>query len=176
MFGIVYALLDVRGKLWKAEQRDYVGEQIRRAILELAPKNLKLTIAEEQLIRDRTMGRLGGIFWEAVETDDVLKSHKEHFYSNGFLYTVSFDTLIIGIIAGMVYSFAYYKTQYDWFEWAALFSMGAGLFALFVGIPQSRARHLELSREQLTMLRERQGKFVTEKVTAIITEHRKNKQ
>lgn len=172
IFGVAYATLDIRARLWVPEQRDFVGEQIRRAILELAPPDLKITVAEEQLVRDRSMGEVGGIFWETLEIDPVLNAQKGLFYASGFLYSVCFDTLIIGMFASLVYSVASYLTLYEPFEWTSVLCLVAALAALFFGIPKFREKHLALSREQLIDLRARQGPFVGQRIRQIVEESR----
>lgn len=175
LYSGIYDGLHIRKRFWDAEQRDYVREQIKSAILDLVPQDINLSREEIDLIRQRTEGNVGGIFWGAIDSDSVLKEQKQFFFDNGYKYSTCFDVLVIGFVLGLVNIAAFPFTNYMPFVVGGF----AGVLAAFVAfmfIPRYRRQHLENSREQLTMLRERKGKEISNQLREIVTEYRISKQ
>jgi hypothetical protein len=171
-----YVGADVRRWLWKREIDAHVGEQIRNALLKLVPDDLEMTEAEKKELLDREIFReLTGVFWEAVDRDEVLRSHKEHFYSNGIVYSTSIDVVIIFALATIGYGVLYFVTRdIRWGIWgtvAILTALASGLFVT----PSRRRRHLVLSTEQLDLLSRNQFQFVSERFREIIINWRKQR-
>ena len=102
-----YVTLDARRPLWKGENEAYVGRQIRAGLLGMLPEDLGVTDVERRDLAQREIFRtLTGVFWEAVDRNPVLISHKEHFYSNGLEYTTSIDVYLICGFSGFCYAVA----------------------------------------------------------------------
>jgi hypothetical protein len=168
-----YVGLDIRAQFWKREIDKHIGNQIRTALLDMIPVELQVTERERRDLAQREVFKgLTGVFWEAIDQDEVLRSHKQHFYSNGIVYTTSIDVFILCGIGGLCYLVGGIVTRN-----VILSYVGAGLIALAVGsklfvTPRVRKRHLELSAEQLDLLRRRQRDFVSNRFREIVVEWR----
>jgi hypothetical protein len=169
-----YVGSDFRRRLWKKEIDAHVGEQIRAALLDMVPKDLAVTDHEKQALLEREIFReLTGVFWEAIGRNDILLSHKEHFYSNGIVYSTSIDVFLICGSAALVYVVASLPTHnLEFLQVGALFAAIALGSRLFV-TPRRRARHLALSAEQLDLLRREESDFVSKRFREIIASGRR---
>jgi hypothetical protein len=170
-----YIAFDLRRPLWKREMDAHVNKQIRRSVLEMIPKDLAVTDCEKQDLQGEVVRKLTGVFWEAVERSDILRSQKEHFYSNGIVYSTALDVYLIGAFVGCLYAVASYITRN-----AAMGYVGASLIAIALmskhfALPRIRARHLELSIDQLDLLRREQLEFVSGRFREIISGWRRNR-
>jgi len=175
VYAAIYDGLAIRKLCWDFEQRDYVGEQIKGAMLDLVPKDLILSSDEVELIRQRTEGAVGGLFWSAIDSDAILKQQKEMFYEVGYAYSTCFDVLILGFFLGLANIVAFAFTEYVPFVLGGIAGMIAAFFA-FVFIPRYRKQMLQISREQLVMLRELKGEELSRKLREILAEYRISKQ
>lgn len=169
-----YVGLNVRGALWDDEMETHVLPQIRRAILDLVPTDLKITEAEKQrLLEKEIYKKLTGVFWETVDESPKLQAQKQHFYSNGVVYSTSFDVFII---CGLSVIFFYFNAALaTWlFEFVYVVAILYGIAILSIGVvmPRRRAHHLELSNEQLELIRREHSTSVATKFRAIILEWR----
>lgn len=170
-----YVGSDFRRSRWKREIDAHVGKQIRDRLLDLIPGDLAVSENERHELQGEVFKELTGVFWEAIDGNEVLRSHKEYFYSNGIVYSTSIDVYLICALVGFVYAvmslvFAEVKFAY----------VGAGLIAIAEGsrmlvTPRKRARHMELSREQLDLLRRERGDFVSNRFREIIASWRKER-
>jgi triacylglycerol esterase/lipase EstA (alpha/beta hydrolase family) len=115
---------------------------------------------------------LTGVFWEAVDSNDVLRAQKQHFYSNGLAYSTAIDAFLMFTSAGLCYGFAWIVLGDLALGLSAIFFILIGLICKVVAIPRARQRHLELSAEQLDLLRRKQGGFVTDRFREIVQEWR----
>jgi len=164
-----YVGSDFRRSRWKKEIDAHVGKQIRVALLGMVPGDLAVTDGEKQELLNREVFReLTGVFWEAIDQSPVLRSHKEHFYSNGIIYSTSIDVFIICSLAGTGYWVAsLVMRKADLAYVGGFFILVALASAVFV-TPRRRARHLALSAEQLDLLRREQSEFVSNRFRQII--------
>ncbi|HUN64009.1 MAG TPA: hypothetical protein VMU53_18560 [Candidatus Sulfotelmatobacter sp.] len=172
--GFFYVGLNVRGALWDEEMEMHVRTQIRRAILELVPKDLAVTEAEKHRLLEREIyKKLAGVFWETVDEDPKLQAQKQHFYSNGIVYSTSFDVFVIcGLSAVFVYSDIAMATRLIEFVYVAAILLVISFLSIFWVMPKCRARHLELSDEQLELIRRVHSASVAEKFRTIVLEWR----
>jgi hypothetical protein len=170
-----YVGFNFRRPLWDRENDAHVRKQIRDGVLDLIPRDLAVSENERHDLQGEVFKELTGVFWEAIDGNDVLRSHKEHFYSNGIVYSTSIDAFLICGFAGLVYiviSFILAEAKFAYW--------GAGLIAIAVGsrilvTPRTRARHMELSREQLDLLRRERGDFVSNRFSEIIASWRRER-
>jgi hypothetical protein len=176
VLAFIYSACNLRGYHWRRELDKHVGESIRRELLSLLPDDLNATDEERQQLREKSIYRkLTGVFWEAIDSDDELRRHKEHFYKNGALYTTALDLYIILPGISVIYSvIALFSTD----QWLFLILYSAALLAIaaisrWVALPSCRRRHLELSDEQLDLLKRKKKDFVQEQYRDIVTEWRK---
>src|SRR5271157_433528 len=163
-----YVGSDFRRSCWKREIDAHVGKQIRDGLLDLIPKDLAVSENERHDLQGEVFKELTGVFWEAIDGNEVLRSHKEHFYSNGIVYSTSIDVFLICGLAGLIY--AVMSLVFAEVNFALV---GAVLIAIAVGsrilvTPRKRARHMELSREQLDLLRRQRGDFVSNRFREIV--------
>jgi hypothetical protein len=94
--GFFYVGLDFSRSRWKSEQEAHVGKQIREALIDMVPKDLGVTESEKKALSEREVYKdLTGVFWEAVDGNESLRSLKEHFFANGIVYSVSIDVYLI---------------------------------------------------------------------------------
>ncbi len=162
-----YVGFNIRDVCWKGEVNKYVGRQIRDGLLELIPADLNVTEEERRELQGEVFKKLTGVFWESIDGDQQLSSHKEFFYSNGILYTTSIDVFLICGLAGLAYvGLGFFDPLFLY--WGA-FLIAISLASKLVITRKARLRHLTLSREQLDLLRRRRGDFVRDRFEEIIT-------
>lgn len=171
-----YSGSDFRRSLWKREIDMHVGNQIRDALLSMVPKDLEITESEKQdLLQKEIFRELTGVFWEAVDRSERLRAHKEHFYSNGIVYSTSIDVFLIGGLAGFVYAVtSLFKRNAD-LAYVAAFFVAIALASRIIVTPRRRKRHLALSAEQLDLLRREQSEFVSSRFREIIVGWRRDR-
>ncbi len=177
-FGVVvsflYEILDIRGPLWREEMERYVGKQIKDFITDMIPPDLHVTDTELLKLREeKIMRRLTGIFWETVDSDDQLSSHKEAFYNIGKYYSSAFDIFIICGLIGYAYYFTIYSLGFLFSAAAGAAFLAIALCAWYQLIPICRERMLAISREQLEQLRRRQLGTVQAQIRESILEIRR---
>jgi hypothetical protein len=174
VLGFFYVGLDVRGVLWDDEMERYVYPQIRKAILGLVPTDLAITQAEKRrLLEKEIFKKLTGVFWETVDESPQLQAQKQHFYSNGIVYSTSCDVSIICYVSGIFfYGGAALATGLVGFLYAAAILFGIAVLSAGLVTPRYRARHLELSKEQLELISRDHAASVAKKFRAIILEWR----
>jgi hypothetical protein len=164
-----YTGSDFRRSMWKREIDEHVGKQIRDALLSMVPKDLAIIESEKQdLLQKEIFRELTGVFWEAVDRSDRLRAHKEHFYSNGIVYSTSIDVFLIGGFAGFVYAVASLVTRKIDLAYVAALFITIALASRILVTPRRRARHLALSAEQLELLGREQSEFVSSRFREII--------
>lgn len=170
-----YGGLDLRKWHWKYEISKYMGPQIREALLDLVPKDLGLSEEEYAVLgRNDVFKSLTGVFWEAIDQDEQLRSHKEHFYSNGATYTTAIDVYILTTVASAAYMIGYLFTNDLRLVIVAIVLVAIGLASRILVVPAARKQHLKLSSEQLDLLRRRQRSFVEQRFREIVTERRRD--
>jgi hypothetical protein len=172
-----YVGLDIHTYLWKRELQKHVGRQIKKAVLDMIPPDLHVTAEERQALAEREVYKtLNGVFWEAVDGDEALRLQKEHFYSNGVVYSTSIDVLTIGLLLAAISGVASLLTQRkELLSFAILCSTIAVASRLLV-TRSRRKRHLELSVEQLDLLRRRQGDFIAKRFREIVRSWRSEQE
>jgi hypothetical protein len=169
-----YIGLNVRGVLWDDEMEMHVYPQIRKAILDLVPTDLEITQTEKRRLFEREIfKKLTGVFWETLDESPQLQAQKQHFYSNGIGYSTSCDVSIICYTSGIFfYGGAVLATGQIEFLYAATILFGISVLSFGLITPRYRARHLELSKEQLELIRREHSASVAKKFRAIILEWR----
>lgn len=171
-----YVTLDLRRPRWKREVDTYVGSQIRTGLLDMLPNDLGVSEGERRDLAQREIFKtLTGVFWEAVDRNPVLVSHKEHFYSNGLEYTTSLDVYLICGFSGFCY--AVVSLVFGDIRQAVVAAalIAVALASRLLVIPHARRSHLSLSAEQLDLLRREEGKFVSERFREIVTRWRRDR-
>jgi hypothetical protein len=150
------------------EMDRHIDNKIRDSLLDLIPAELGVTLAERELLRKEVHKKLTGVFWEAVDKNDTLRAHKDHFFSNGIVYSTSFDVYILGTFFSFCYAIYFVFTSRV--EWAYVSGLCLVLAVLsrVVVTTNSRKRHLALSDEQLSLLRREQLDFVHARFRDII--------
>jgi pimeloyl-ACP methyl ester carboxylesterase len=167
--GFLYMILDLRGPIWQREKNRYVDTQIRDNLINLIPKDIHVTAEErQQLANSQILGDLGGIFWNTIDQDDVLRSHKQHFYSNGFAYTTSFDGFLLCAVFGVCYAAGSLVLSDSNLLIAGVGLILVGVICRSLAVAARRRRHLDLSREQLNLLKQEKGDFITERFRHIV--------
>lgn len=172
--GFLYVILGMRGPSWRLEMDRYVNTQIRDDLVTLIPQDIHVTAAErEQLKNSQIVGELSGVFWETIDKSAAFRSHKDHFYSNGLAYSTAFDGFFLCTVFGLCYISAAVILK-D----ARLFSGGGALIAVGllcrgVGVPARRRHHLNLSREQLDLLRNERSDLIADRFRQIVLGWRK---
>lgn len=172
----VYSAMKWRGYYWRRELDSHVGEKIRSELLALLPGDLNTTDAERQRLREQAVYRkLTGVFWEAIDGDEELRRHKEHFYANGALYTTAIDLYIILLPISLVYSILSMLTPRHslLFILVSVACLVVSVISRSLIVPACRKRHLELSDEQLDLLKRKRRDFVVERYRDIVTEWRR---
>jgi hypothetical protein len=164
---------DLRRSRWKAEIDAHVGRQIRDGILSLVPKDLAVSAAERHELQGQVFKELTGVFWEAIDASDVLRSHKEHFYSNGIVYSTSIDVYLICGFAGFIYAGISLLGREVRFAYVAAILIVLALASRALITPRRRAIHMELSREQLDLLVREKGDFVANRFREIVAKWRR---
>jgi hypothetical protein len=172
-FGVVtayfYGALDVRGPRWSREMDRYLGTPIREALIPLAPSDLKLSEEErERLLRTEIYKELTGVFWQAVERNPVLAAQKQHFYSNGFLYSTALDVYILLRFFGAFYAIFAVILNSSTLFLVGLALMGIGFVTRSIGFSRARDHHLLLLGQQLDTLKSEEGNFVAARFRAIV--------
>lgn len=167
--GFLYMILGLREPMWQREKNRYVNAQIRDNLITLIPENVQVTAEErQQLANSQILGDLGGIFWSTIDQNELLRSHKQHFYSNGFAYTTALD----GLLLCWFFAF-FYVAGWLILNDPRLLICGAALavvsaLCLWWGLPARRQHHLALSCEQLNLLREQQGDVIGDRFRKIV--------
>jgi hypothetical protein len=162
-------MLKVPEPRWKREMDQYVGAQIRNSLISLVPSELAITPAErERLANSEIYKKLTGVFWEAIDQDDVLSKLKEHFYSNGIVYSTAIDVFLLFLPFGFCYVIEWLIVSDTVLLYPAGFLIFVALISRWIAIPRARRRHLELSAEQLDLLKRRKGDFVGERFRQIV--------
>ncbi len=170
-----YITLKMREASWNREMEGYVRSQIRDSLITLIPEDLKVTAEErEQLKHAEIYKHLSGVFWDTINQDELLRAQKEHFYSNGLEYSTAIDVFLLLRFFG-----AGYVGLSLLLGDSLLFLCGAGFVAIALGakwfaIPRVRQRHLQLSIEQLDLLRRQKGEYVSTRFREIVLEWRGN--
>jgi len=165
-----------RRNLWVEEKDTFVGDQIRKTLLEMVPDDLQITDDEKnRLSKEEIYRELTGVFWEAIDRSDRLRALKDHFYSNGIGYSTSLDVSIICWLAAVAYALASLPTRSAEFVWGSAVLMAISIASWLFVTPGRRARHLALSAEQLDLLRREQIEFVRTRFREIITAWRAKK-
>jgi hypothetical protein len=168
-----YSAMKLRNRHWFQELNAHVAEQIRTELMKLVPIDLALTREEERELREKEIWkRLTGVFWEAVDSDAELIRHKEHFYANGILYTTAIDLYIILTCASVVYLSLYWYLQNVCFLMGASGCLVVAVLSRLLALPSCRKRHLELSSEQLDLLKRKKKEFIRDRFRQIIVEWR----
>lgn len=167
--GFFYVGLNIRGPYWKNEINAHVGKEIRGALLDMIPKDVQVTEDERrQLAQAEVFKELTGVFWEAIDRDPALVAHKQHFYSNGIIYSTSIDVYLIGSFSGFCYAVASLATSEEKLAYAGGAVIAIALACRILVTPQTRRRHLKLSREQLDLLQRNQRDFVSDRFREIV--------
>ena len=167
--GFFYVTLKLRETSWKRENREYVGRQIQNSLVELIPQDLDITPAEREELADTEIYKeLTGVFWEAIDQSDVLRAHKEHFYSNGLEYSSAIDVDLLFRFFGLCYLAASLTIG-----GLSLFVIGVllvlvAMIARWLAIPRIRQEHLRLSTEQLNLLRREKLEFIEDRFRQIV--------
>jgi hypothetical protein len=167
-----YVGLDLRRPYWKREVEAHVGKQIREALLDMIPKDLAVTEGERQNLKGEVFRELTGVFWEAIDGSEALKSHKEHFYSNGIVYSTSLDVYLICSFAGLIYAVMSLVSANVSLAYVSAALIIVALVSRVWITPRRRAIHMALSREQLDFLRREQSDFVCDRFREIVTSWR----
>jgi hypothetical protein len=165
-----YVGLNVRGCLWDDEMEKYVRTQIRDGFLKLVPADLAITDTEKQRLFEKEIYKeMTGVFWETMDESPKLQAQKHHFYSNGIVYSTSFDVFIIcGFSAIFIYFNVALATRLVEFVYVVAILYVIAILSLLLVTPRCRARHLKLSTEQLDVIRREHSASVEKKFTEII--------
>ena len=169
----VYSMVRLRDSEWYRELNRHVAALIRSELLALIPAELQVTDDERRRLSEKEIWKkLTGVFWEAIDSDAELKEQKQHFYANGVFYTSAIDLYILLPPFSLLYSGLYlYRQEPLFIIWATVCVFVAVLSrALFV--PSRRKRHLELSGEQLDLLKRKKREFVSDRYSEIVTDWR----
>jgi hypothetical protein len=168
-----YVGFDLRRSRWKAEIDAHIGKQIRDAILDIVPKDLAVSTTERQELQGQVFKELTGVFWEAIDASDVLRSHKEHFYSNGVIYSTSIDVYLICGFAAFIYAAISFLGGEVRFAYVAALLIVLAVASRALVTPRRRAIHMELSREQLDLLTREKSDLVANRFREIVGRWRK---
>jgi len=176
VFAFIYSMMSLRDPEWYRELNRHVVAQIRTELLGLIPVSLAVTKAEKDKLSEREIWKkLTGVFWEAIDSDPELVRHKEHFYANGVFYTTAIDICILLPAVSLIYSFLWLYRQEPLFLICSAACLGLGLLSWVLFLPSRRKRHLELSREQLDLLKRKKKDFIQDRFRDIVTEWRVEK-
>jgi hypothetical protein len=173
----LYSAMKLRNTHWFRELNAHVTEQIRTELIKLVPSDLEVTQEEKKELREKEIWKkLTGVFWEAVDSDSDLIRHKEHFYANGVFYTTAIDLYIVLTCAAIIYlGLCWYLQDFRFFV-GAFISLVVALLSRFLVLPSCRKWHLELSSEQLDLLKRKKRDFVRDRFREIVVEWRKERQ
>jgi hypothetical protein len=175
LVAFIYVALNLRGPLWDQERQKHVHKQIRNNVLAMIPRDLEITDEETGNLNGEILKELTGVFWEAVDRNERLRAHKEHFYSNGIVYTTAIDVYLIGAFFGFLYVVASYLTHKMTFGYGGALLVVISLVSKYFFIPRIRTRHLILSRAQLELLRREEADSVSSRLTQIVIGWRRDR-
>ncbi|MGH9689779.1 MAG: hypothetical protein ACRD4C_01510 [Candidatus Acidiferrales bacterium] len=171
-----YVGADFRSSMWEKELDAHVKQQVRQVLLDMVPQDLAVTESEKrELLQRQIFGKLTGVFWEAIDQSQELRAHKEHFYSNGIVYSTSIDVFLICGSAGLVYAVASLVTRKPDLAYVSAFSIAIALASRGFITPRRRERHLALSAEQLELIRRKESVFVSNRFREIILSWRRER-
>jgi hypothetical protein len=176
IIAFLYIGLQVREVIWKPE-REKLGPRIRAALFVLLPNDLDVTPDEWMVLHGETYKRLNGVFWEAVDRDPHLRAQKQHFYSNGIVYTTAIDAFLICGLSAVCYIVAYFfvsPRQIALLVWAGVLVVLAFLSWALI-LPGARKKHFALSDEQLDLVRRHQKEFIENRFRDIVLTHRRER-
>jgi len=172
-----YSAMKLRNPSWVRELNKYVGAQIKAELIKLAPDDLNITGEEKKKLKEKEIWKkLTGVFWEAIDSDPILIKQKEHFYANGVLYTTSIDLFLILPFVAFIYVILYFFKPNTLFLCFGILCFLVALLSKYLALPSCRKRHLELSSEQLELLRRNKKDFIARKFKEIIQEWRLEKE
>ncbi len=98
-----YVTLKLREPRWNREQEEHVRAQIRSSLINLIPEDLKVTEEEKKQLESAEIYKtLSGIFWDTINQDELLRTQKEQFYSNGLDYSTAIDVFLLLRFLGFV--------------------------------------------------------------------------
>ncbi len=165
----LYVSLDFREARWKREIDAFVGKQIRAGLLNMVPRDLEVTDAESsELAESEIFKELTGVFWEAIDRNELLRAHKEHFYSNGIVYSTSIDVFVICGFCGFCYAAMAMVLNDPNEAYVAAILIAIALLSRFFAIPRARRHQMALSAEQLDLLRREQSEFMSQRFRDIV--------
>jgi len=169
-----YVTLKLREPRWNREQEEHVRAQIRSSLITLIPKDLNVTPEEKKQLESAEIYKtLSGVFWDTINQDELLRAQKEQFYSNGLEYSTAIDVFLLLRFFGVCYlGVSLLLGDSVLFVWGAALVVVA-LAARWFVVPRARRRHLELSVEQLDLLKRQKGDYVSERFREIVVEWRK---
>lgn len=173
LVAVLYAATRLGKRAWNKEIAEHIGPQIRRRLLALIPQDLAVSEEERLVLSSRDVfKKLTGVFWEAIDADAQLAKHKEHFYSNGLLYSGAIDAAYVMTLLSAGYLVSYWWT--DRFAWylSACACIALASLSQWRLLPYYREEHKKLSREQLDLLELNQRAFVQDRFRAIVTRRR----
>ena len=166
---LLYVLLKVRDPYWNREMDQYVRAQIRESLVTLIPSDINVTPEErKQLANSEIYKELTGVFWEAVDQSEVLRAQKQHFYSNGLEYSTAIDVFLLFRFFAFCYAFASIATRDFSLFLVSFVLIAIALIARWFAIPRARRQHLQLSAEQLDLLKREKGDFVADRFRQIV--------
>jgi len=172
-----YSAMKLRNPYWIRELDKYVGSQIKTELIKLVPDDLNITDEEKKRLKEKEIWKkLTGVFWEAIDSDPILIKQKEHFYSNGVLYTTSIDLFLILPFVALIYVILYFFKTNTLFLCFGILCFLVALLSKYLALPSCRKRHLELSTEQIELLRRNKKDFIARKFKEIILEWRLEKE
>lgn len=172
-----YVTLKLREPRWNREQEEHVRAQIRSSLIELIPEDLKVTAEEKKQLETAEIYRtLSGVFWDTINQDELLRAQKEQFYSNGLEYSTAIDVFLLLRFFGICYlgaSLLFGDSVL--FIWGTAL-VGVALAARWIAVPRARRQHLELSTEQLQLLKRQKGDYVSDRFREIVLEWRQTQR
>jgi len=172
-----YVTLKIREPRWNREQEEHVRSQIRSSLIKLIPGDLKVTAEEKKQLESAEIYKsLSGVFWDTVNQDQLLRAQKEQFYSNGLDYSTAIDVFLLLRFFGICYlGISLLLGDSVLFLWGTAL-VAVALVARWIAVPRARRRHLELSIEQLDLLKRQKGGCVSERFREIVVEWRKTQR
>lgn len=169
-----YVVMKLREPRWNREQEEYVRSRIRRSLIKLMPIDLEVTREEEEQLESAEIYKtLTGVFWETVNQDEELRAQKEQFYSNGLDYSTALDVFLLLRFFGIIYLCTSLLLGDYVLFFAGTALVVVALASRWIAVPIARRRHLELSAEQLELLKRRKGQYVSERFREIVLEWRR---
>lgn len=169
-----YVSLGVPRARWRRENETHVGKLICDRLLDMVPKDLRVSESERlELAKSHVYKQLTGVFWEAIDRNDVLKSHKEHFYSNGIIYSTSIDVYLICGFAGLCYAVASLVLTNIILAYGGAVLIAIAVASRVLVTPHTRRSHMTLSAEQLDLLQREEHEFVSDRFREIVVRWRR---